>query len=59
MTQIINMISEYWLYLGIPLVFLAIAVWVYRPTAIKRYKADGNIPFEEDKSESKTGQSGQ
>lgn len=54
MTQIINMIGEYWLYLGIPLGFLAIAVWVYRPTARNRYEADGNIPFEVEKNESKS-----
>lgn len=54
MTQIANMIGEYWLYLGIPLVFLAIAAWVYRPNAKKRYEADGNIPFEGDKNDSKT-----
>jgi cbb3-type cytochrome oxidase subunit 3 len=54
MTQIAIMIGEYWLYLGIPLVFLAIAAWVYRPNAKKRYEADGNIPFEGDKNDGKT-----
>jgi cbb3-type cytochrome oxidase subunit 3 len=53
------MIGEYWLYLGIPLVFLAIVACVYRPTAKRRYQADGNIPFEGDKNESKSRQNGQ
>jgi cbb3-type cytochrome oxidase subunit 3 len=39
------MIGEYWHYFGIPLLFLAIVAWIYRPTAKKRYEADGNIPF--------------
>lgn len=54
MTRIANMIGEYWLYFGIPLVFLAIVAWVYRPAAKNRYEADGNIPFAEGKSEGKT-----
>lgn len=45
MTQIVNMIGEYWRYLGIPLIFLAVVAWIYRPSAKKNYEADGNIPF--------------
>jgi cbb3-type cytochrome oxidase subunit 3 len=58
MTQVANMLGEYWLYLGIPLVFLAIVAWIYRPAAKKRYQVDGNIPFDRDKNEGKTGQGG-
>lgn len=54
MTQIVNMIGEYWHYLGIPLLFLAIVAWIYRPTAKKRYEADGNIPFAGNIYEGKT-----
>lgn len=48
------MIGEYWLYFGIPLVFLAIVAWVYRPAAKKRHEADGNIPFLGEKNAGKT-----
>ena len=58
MSQIATMLGEYWLYLGIPLVFLAIVAWIYRPTARKRYQADGNIPFDTDKNGGKTEQGG-
>lgn len=56
MNQFINMITEYWLYLGIPLAFLVMLVWVYRPAAKRRYQADGKIPFEGDESEVGTGE---
>ncbi|MDD5176355.1 MAG: cbb3-type cytochrome c oxidase subunit 3 [Sterolibacterium sp.] len=49
MNQFVSMLSEYGLFLGIPLVFLAIVAWVCRPSAKKRYQADGNIPFSGDK----------
>jgi len=47
MNQFVTMLSEYGLYLCIPLVFLAIVLWVYRPSGKKRYQADGNIPFDD------------
>lgn len=53
MDEVVNMIAEYWLYWGIPLVFLAVVAWVYRPSAKKRYKADGDIPFEKDVDETR------
>ncbi len=53
MTSIGNMVGEYWLYFGIPLIFLTIVAWVYRPSAKMRYEADGNIPFVGDKNEVK------
>ncbi|MFA5082858.1 MAG: CcoQ/FixQ family Cbb3-type cytochrome c oxidase assembly chaperone [Hydrogenophilaceae bacterium] len=49
MEQFINMFSDYSLYFGIPLLFLAIVAWVFRPGAKKRYQADGKIPFAGDK----------
>ena len=33
MNQFISILSEYGLYLGVPLAFLAIVAWVYRPSA--------------------------
>lgn len=48
MNEVVGLVAEYWLYWGVPLVFLAIVAWIYRPSAKKRYKADGNIPFRGD-----------
>jgi len=53
MNQFVNMLTEYGLYFGIPLAFLAIVAWIYRPSAKKRYQADGNLPFYGDKKEGK------
>ncbi len=58
MNQLVNMLAEYGLYLGIPLVFLVVVAWIYRPSAKKRYRADGNIPFYGDKKDDKTRQGG-
>ena len=49
MSQLANFLAEYGLYLGIPLVFLLIVAWIFRPGAKKRYEADGNLPFYGDK----------
>lgn len=56
MDQFINFIAEYGLFLGIPLVFVAVVIWIYRPSAKKRYLADGNLPFYGDKKKDKTRQ---
>jgi cbb3-type cytochrome oxidase subunit 3 len=48
MNELARMVVEYWLYWSVPLVFLAIVLWIYRPSARKRYKEDGNIPFRGD-----------
>lgn len=48
MNQLVNLLSEYGLYLGIPLVFLAVVAWIYRSSAKKRYEHDEEIPFRED-----------
>lgn len=54
----VGFIAEYGLFIGIPLVFLAIVIWVYRPSAKKRYRADGNLPFYGDKKDDKHRQGG-
>jgi cbb3-type cytochrome oxidase subunit 3 len=51
MNTLMTIVSEYGLFLGIPLLFLAVVVWIYRPGARKRYKDDGKIPFASDKAE--------
>ena len=58
MNQLANFFAEYGLYLGIPLIFLALVAWIYRPSAKKRYQADGNIPFYGDKKEHQSRQGG-
>jgi cbb3-type cytochrome oxidase subunit 3 len=54
MSQLANMLSEYGLYVGIPLTFLAVVAWIYRPSAKKGYQKDGDIPFYGDKKDDKT-----
>ena len=49
MVTLINFISQYGLFLGIPLLFIGIVIWVFRPGAKKRYEADANLPFYGDK----------
>ncbi len=39
MSQLANMLAEYGLYLGIPLAFLVVVAWIYRPSAKKRCHA--------------------
>lgn len=46
MDNFINLITSYGLFLGIPLLFLAIVAWVYRAGAGKGYEEDGRIPFD-------------
>ncbi|MBJ6609363.1 MAG: CcoQ/FixQ family Cbb3-type cytochrome c oxidase assembly chaperone [Candidatus Thiothrix moscowensis] len=39
---------ENWIYYLIPVAFIAIVVYVYRPWAKKRYQKDAEIPFADD-----------
>jgi len=49
MDAIINIIMQYAFFFGIPLIFIGIVIWVFRPSAKKRYQDDGNLPFYGDK----------
>ena len=51
MDAIANFSWTYAWYLLIPLVFIALIAWIYRPGAKGRYVADGKIPFNEDSPE--------
>jgi cytochrome c-type biogenesis protein CcmH/NrfF len=51
MNEVISVIAENWIYWGVPVVFLVIVAWIYRPGARRRYKSDGSIPFENDGEE--------
>ena len=46
MSRLVDFLSTYGLFLGLPLLFLAIVFWVYRPGAARRYRKDGRLPFE-------------
>ncbi len=48
MTDFFDILSTYGLFLGIPILFLLIVFWVYRPGARRRYEDDARLPFEED-----------
>jgi len=58
MDPFVDMLTEYGLYIAMPVAFLAVVLWIYRPSAKKRYKADGNIPFYGDKRSDKSRQGG-
>jgi cbb3-type cytochrome oxidase subunit 3 len=49
MDAIINFITQYGFFFGIPLIFIGIVIWVFRPGAKQRYQADANLPFHGDK----------
>ncbi len=49
MDAIVNFITQYAFFFGIPLLFIGIVIWVFRPGAKKRYQADANLPFYGDK----------
>ena len=53
MAPFMDLLNAFGLYLGVPLLFVAIVAWIYRPSAKKRYQADGNIPFYGDKKAGK------
>ena len=46
--MIADFLTRNCLYFIATLAFIAIVVWVYRPSARRRYEADGNIPFDQD-----------
>lgn len=47
MQTLIHDLSTYGLFLGLPLLFLGIVLWVYRPGAKGSYRADGRLPFDD------------
>lgn len=48
MTNLMNFLSSYGWFFAIPVAFLAVIAWVYRPGADKRYRDDARIPFKQD-----------
>ncbi len=49
MQTMLDLLGTYGLFLGIPLLFLLIVAWIFRPGSAKGYLKDASIPFEADK----------
>lgn len=49
MENFINLLADYSLFLGIPFLFLVLVIWVYRPSAKRRYQEDADISFRDDR----------
>jgi len=47
MGEWLEWIVKYGWFIGIPLLFLIIVIYVYRPKRRKRYRKDAEIPFED------------
>lgn len=42
---------QYGSFIGVPLLFLLVVAYVFRPSARKRYERDGAILFQDDQSD--------
>lgn len=51
MEWLLQTIVPYLGWFGIPIVFVLLVIWVYRPRARRRYERDATIPFREDKAD--------
>ena len=47
MTLLAKLLEDYGFYVCLPLTLLLVIAWIYRPSAKRRYQADGAIPFNE------------
>ena len=47
MQHFLQLISDYGWFIGIPLGFIVIVVYVFRPDARKKYEEEGRIPLED------------
>jgi cbb3-type cytochrome oxidase subunit 3 len=48
MTSLLDLLSRYGWFFGVPIVFLVVIAWVFRPGAGRRYRKDAKMPFEDD-----------
>lgn len=46
MDSLWNLVREYGVFYGVPLMFILSVLWIYRRSAKKRYHDDARIPFE-------------
>ncbi len=49
-----QLIEQYGWFFGIPIAFLLVVWYVFRPQRRKRYERDARIPFEEDRTPPKS-----
>lgn len=49
MDQLLETLVRYLIWFGIPVAFVLLVMWIYRPGARRRYQKDATIPFHEDK----------
>ena len=49
MEQLLETLVPYLIWFGIPVAFVLLVIWVFRPGARRRYQKDATIPFQEDK----------
>jgi len=47
--KLVQLLKEYGWFVGIPIAFLVVVWYVFRPQRRKRYEQDGRIPFDEDR----------
>lgn len=47
MESITQFLAHYGWFIAVPLVFLIIAIYVFRPGARRRYEQDARIPFQD------------
>lgn len=48
MTHLFGLLSQYGWFFAVPIAFLAVIAWVYRPGAGQRYRSDAKIPLRDD-----------
>lgn len=51
MNTLLQYLSTYFWFIAIPLLFLIIVLYVFRPGARRRYQKDAEIPFREEDDE--------
>ncbi len=49
MDQLVDLLTKYGVFFGIPPLFLIIMAWISWPVAKRRHQADGHLPFYGDK----------
>jgi cbb3-type cytochrome oxidase subunit 3 len=49
MEQVLETLLPYFVWIAVPVAFVLLVIWIYRPGARRRYQQDAEIPFREDK----------
>lgn len=48
MQQVLQFLSDYGWFIGVPLLFIIVVIYVFRPSAEKMYQEEGKIPLEDE-----------